>query len=478
MSAFNPGPMTTQAKTIQSARALLDANQYDTAIPLLREALEREPRNAAILRMLGYALVLVDMTPEGIRHLELSSKLNPSDPDVWCDLSMGLRRMDRLGEAHRALDRVLKENPGYGRAVALKGRLLQSRGQSEKAMEMVEQALEHNKDATIQIIYGNLARELKKQGPAIDMIRATLKDPNLIRPKRTELYFALGHLLDSVGEYDDAFAAFDAGNKMTAAGESADFDGLLDMWSKEDIANAPRASQDASRVVLVVGMPRSGTTLTEQILGSHPNAMGIGERGELGDLGAGKRATDFDAALVESSASVYQSMIAKAAGDPKAKRVIDKMPENYFFLGAASFLLPGAHVINCTRDPRDTCLSIYFQRFGPAMRYANDLKAIAEQYLGYLRVMDHWRGALDMTIHDSSYEALTGDPEPNVRALLDHIGLKFDKACLEHHKSKSSVHTASAGQVRQPVYTSSQERWKRYEKHLGPMLEVFGDRFD
>jgi tetratricopeptide (TPR) repeat protein len=478
MSAFNPGVMTTQAKTIQSARALLDASQYDTAIPLLREAVEREPRNALLLRMLGYALVLVDKTPEGLRHLELSSKLNPSDPDVWCDMSMGLRRMDRLGEAHQALDKVLKDHPGYPRAVALKGRLLQSRGQSDKAMAFVEEMLEHNQDPTIQIIYGNLARELKRQGPAIDMIRATLDDPKLVRPMRTELYFALGHLLDSVGEYDDAFRAFDAGNKMTAAGEPADFDGFLSMWTKEDIAKAPRAEQDASRVVLVVGMPRSGTTLTEQILGAHPKAEGIGERGELGDLCTHKRATDFDAALVAQCAGAYHAMIRETVRDPRSARVVDKMPENYFFLGGASFLLPGAHVINCTRDPRDTCLSIYFQRFGPAMRYANDLKAVAQQYLGYLRVMDHWREALDLTIHDSSYEALTADPEPNVRALLDHIGLGFDKACLEHHKSKSSVHTASAGQVRQPVYTSSQQRWKRYEKHLGPMLEVFGDRFD
>ena len=221
---FGAPIQTGRDKSIQSCRQLMDAGQYDTAVPLLRELVESEPRNPVLLRMLGYALILTDRCPEGIRHLELASKLLPEDNDILCDLAMGLRRLDRLGEAHRALDKVLAKEPAHPRAVSFKARLLQSRGQTPKAMEIVRAALAVSKNPIVVTIFGNLSRELKEYGPAIDLVREALQDPTLDLPKRTELYFALGHLLDGAKEYDDAFAAFDAANKMSDPGSAIDFD--------------------------------------------------------------------------------------------------------------------------------------------------------------------------------------------------------------------------------------------------------------
>lgn len=460
---------------IERVRSLLAASEYGTAVALLREALQESPRDAHLLRMLGYSLMLFDVNDEAIRHLEFASKLNPGDPDTLCDLSMVYRRLDRLGEAHKALDQVLAKEPGNGRAVALKARVLQSRGQSAKAMEIIEKALEHSKDPTIIMIYGTIARELKMQGPAIDLIQETLADSTVDRVRRGELLFTLGHLLDSRGEYDDAFKAFDTANKMNDRGEALDFDKHLGAWNKEAVEDFKVQPIDGSRSVLVVGMPRSGTTLTEQVLGAHPSAGGVGESPIMNEVLGSKVPGDLSDDALAKGGKKYLDSLRKAYPDPKVIKVIDKMPENYLFLGPISRMIPGVRVVHCRRDARDTCLSIYFQRFGPGMRYAHDLGSCAQQYLGYLRTMKHWEEMLDLPILESRYEELTADPEPRVRALLDHVGLDFHKSCLEHHKSKSSVHTASAGQVRQPLYKTSRQRWKNYEKHLGPMLEVLGD---
>jgi tetratricopeptide (TPR) repeat protein len=424
--------------------------------------------------MLGYALMLFDNHNEALRHLEFSSKLNPGEPDTLCDLAMVYRIMDRVGDAHRALDQVLSVDPANGRAVALKARVLQARNQSPKAMEIVERALELSKDPSIVMIYGTLARELKKQGPAIDLIRESLENPSLERVRRSELLYSLGHLLDSVGEYDDAFKAFDTANKMTDPGTPVDFDHHISRWPKEAVEGFDIQPNDGLRAVLVVGMPRSGTTLTEQVIAAHPQAGGVGESPVINSILGSKGPEDLSNEILKAGGQQYLKSLEHAYPSKKILRVVDKMPENYLFLGPITKMLPGASIVHCRRSARDTCLSIYFQRFGPALKYANDLKACAQQYLGYLKTIEHWE-SMGIEIFESRYEELTADPEPRVRAMLDHIGLEFNKACLEHHKGKSSVHTASAGQVRQPLYKTSRARWKNYEKHLAPMLEVLGD---
>jgi len=459
-------------EVVNRCAALLDAGQYKVAIALLRETLAKNPSDPAVLHMLGFALSHTAGAREAVRHLRFAAQLQPNNPDIYCGLAEAHRKLNQVRDAHQAIDKALKINPSFGRAIAFKALLYQSSGNAEKGLELIKAHIGSDKEAMLAVLYGQLARQLKRTGDGIDVVTKALERPEIPRTRREELNFALGHLYDAEGEYDKAFECFQRGNTM--AGEQApdDFDTHLAKYTKEIVDSIPVAEVDGSRAVLIVGMPRSGTTLTEQIIASHPRAGGVGESPVFNEIVHAQPTDGLTQQVVNGHAQRYLGMLGEAFPDEKTVRVCDKMPENYIYLGTISRLLPGASYIHCVRDARDTCLSIYFQRFGPNIQYARGLETCANQYLGYLKTMEHWREILDIEILDSCYEDLTADPEPHVKELLGHIGLEFDPACMEHHKNKQSVHTASIGQVRQPIYKSSRERWRNYEKHIGPMLEI------
>ncbi len=464
--------LTAYDKAVNNCRGLVEAGQYDAAIQMLREVLKQSPRDVQVLRMLGHSLMMIDSPVEAIRNLTFASKLDPRNPDLLCDLASALRRMDEMRKAHQAADNALKLAPSYPRAVMTKARLLQSHGQSQRAYELVDQALEQKFDPMLIATYGQLCRELKYLSKGIDTMRKALEIPTLTRAARTDILMVLGHLLDSAGEYDEAFECFRKGNAMSDEPSHVNIEKYIERWDPEEFAKVPTSELDGSRAVFIVGMPRSGTTLTEQIIASHPLAGGIGESLLLGTFTRNKELKEYDQAYINQTGRTYLDMLDEHFPDKSIKRVCDKMPENYYYLGYVSKFLPGAHIIHCKRNPIDTCLSIYFQRFGPRLTYATDIEHCAKQYLVYTKVMKHLSEHFDISMHDAVYEQTTTNPEESIRAMLDHIGLPFDQACMEFHKSKKAVHTASAAQIRQPMYTSSMQRWKNYEKHIGPMIEI------
>jgi hypothetical protein len=232
-------------------------------------------------------------------------------------------------------------------------------------------------------------------------------------------------------------------------------------------------------------MPRSGTTLVEQIIASHPQVFGAGELCHIGAMVAGLPArlqtdttypecvTMLDERLARSLAEDYLEKL-RALGDD-AKRVSDKMPANFFNLGLIALMFPNARVIHCRRDPLDVCLSIYFQQFAYGHNYAYDLSDIAVYYRQYKRLMHHWHAVLPLEIHEVQYEKLIADQEAVSRRLIDYCGLPWDESCLEYYKNKRAVQTMSNWQVRQPIYTHSMQRWKHYEKHLDELKEVLAE---
>jgi len=477
MSQFNtPGAgmsvQTAYDKTVANCRNLVDGGQYDAAIALLREVLKQSPCDVQVLRMLGHSLMMIDSPAEAIRNLTFAAKLAPTNPDMHCDLASALCRVDELGKAHQAADKALKLMPHYARAVMVKARLLQSHGQSQRAYELIHETFVTEMDPTLLGIYGQLCRELKHTNEGIDALRRGLAMPGNTRVTRQNILFALGHLLDQIGEYDEAFDCFAKGNAMSEESTCLDLDKYLERWDLEKFAKVPTSDVDGSRAVFIVGMPRSGTTLTEQIIASHPSAGGVGESQTMDGLTRSHELVDFDQSYVNSAGRAYLGMLERNFPDPSIKRVCDKMPENFYFGGFISRILPGSHVIHCKRDPIDTCLSIYFQRFGPRLVYAADLEICAKQYIIYTKVMEHVSRGMGVELHDAVYEQTTAHPEESIRAMLEFIGLPFDQACMEFHKSKKSVHTASAAQIRQPMYTTSTHRWKNYEKHIAPLIEA------
>jgi len=479
-SSSNPGApvQTAYAKTVQNCRSLLEAGQFDSAIGLLQNALKQSPQDVQVHRMLGHALMMIDESKGAIHHLTFATKLDPKNPELLCELASALRRVDELGKAHKAVDEAIKIAPGYPRAATTKARLLQSHGQSQRAYELLDDMVEKHFDPSLLGTYGQLCRELKHQSRGIDAIRKGLELTGVSRNTRQDMLFVMGHLLDSVGEYDEAFDHFAKGNAMSAEPSHTDLDHFLERWEKSKFDQVPSSIHDGSRAVFIVGMPRSGTTLTEQIIASHPQAGGVGESPQIDTMTRHHELVDYDQAYVDKAGEAYLAMLQKNFERSSIKRVCDKMPENYFFSGFVNKILPGSHLIHCRRNPIDTCLSIFFQRFGPRLVYAMDLEFCAKQYIVYTKVIDHLVNNLGVVFHDAVYEQTTADPEASIRAMLEHVELPFDQSCMDFHKSKKSVHTASAAQIRQPMYTSSSQRWKNYEKHLGPVIDKLGHLID
>jgi hypothetical protein len=295
------------------------------------------------------------------------------------------------------------------------------------------------------------------------------------------LRFAIGKYLDDVGDYEGAFHSYRRANDQAKRHRprhdqallTAGIDRLVQTQTEEWVHRARSTSVLSERPVLIVGMPRSGTTLAEQIIAAHPQVHGAGEL-PYWNSAASRHAAATDAggdASLEPLADDYLALLAEVSHG--AARVVDKMPANFMFLGMIHAAMPRARIIHLARNPIDTCLSIYFQNFGPAHSYATDLDDLTHYYREYRRIMDHWRRVLPAgVILDVPYEELVHNPERWSRAMVEHIGLPWNARCLDFHDTARIVSTFSQWQARQPIHTASVERWRRYEKFVGPLRSL------
>lgn len=260
---------------------------------------------------------------------------------------------------------------------------------------------------------------------------------------------------------------------------------MIWLYTQEWIQQMPCANNTSQLPVFVVGMHRSGTTLVEQILSSHPAVHGAGELPDITRMMFGLDAvTGTDCRYIECLPQLSEQDLdllcaghlqKLAAMDSNAQRVIDKMPGNFMYLGFLQQVFPGTRVIHCTRNPLDTCLSGYFQNFGGAQTYMNDLGDLGFVYRCYHRMMTHWNKVLQLPILEVRYEELVARPDEVIRGLVDFCGLEWDAQCLDFHSTGRYVNTASYDQVRQPMYSRSVNRWKNYASHLQPLREVLGN---
>jgi hypothetical protein len=253
------------------------------------------------------------------------------------------------------------------------------------------------------------------------------------------------------------------------------FDFVRQLYDGEWIDAARARTAIAHRPIFVVGMPRSGTSLTEQILASHPEVYGAGELSFWKSASARVGTTSIESGatpeLSESLAADYGRLLATLAGGRGT--VVDKMPGNFAHLGMIHAALPHARIIHMQRNPIDTCLSLYFQNFHVAHSYANDLDDLAHYYDQYLSLMSHWQRVLpEDSILEVPYEALVAEPEAWSRRMVEFVGLPWDDSCLEFHATHRSVRTFSRWQVRQKISARSVERWRRYAAHVGPLLRL------
>ena len=334
-----------------------------------------------------------------------------------------------------------------------------------------------------------MARKFEPGDPLVSAFENLLRDPHLRIDQRTPLHHSFGKVCNDIGRYDDAIMHFTRGKELKKLKfhmelHRATYAAGKLLFTPEFFASRKSFGLKDERPIFIVGMPRSGTTLTEQILSSHRSIAGLGElpnlRKIVAKLGYGspdaKTFISNVAALSKKDVTELAKQYCKtyARAPQGALRMVDKSPHNYELLGLIALMFPNAHVIHCRRAPMDNCVAIYMQNFNEAHSYNGDLATLGAYYREYQELMNHWSEVLTIKIMDNKYEDMIADLEPVARSLVEYTGLDWDENCLRFHEFERQVRTPSRWQVRQPIYNSSVDRWKRYEKYLGPLKKALG----
>ena len=413
---------------------------------------------------------------------------HPVQHDGYVLLGNLLLYLQRVDESQAAFEQAMQLNPADAAAHLGLGRVLMGRGSTAEARRRFEQALVL--DPTLPGVSLQLARSRRftsHDREAITSIESLLCREDLSWSALSDLHFALGKIRDDCDDYERAFHHYREANRLVHCAFEFDrgqFDravgALILTFSPAFFEMHGDSGQVSRSPVFIVGMPRSGTTLVEQILASHPDVFGAGElpyvdqltRQIGGPVPYPRAAIRMDAPLAWELSERYLQHTRELAGD--ALRVTDKMPPNWAHLGFIATLFPSATIIQCRRDPLDTCLSIYFQQFESRNEWAYDLSDIAYFYRGYDRVMSHWKDVLPADIHEVRYEDLIGDIESTCRELITSCAIPWDPVCLAFYEQDRSDLSASDWQVRQPIYSHAVGRWKHYEHHLDSLKSGLG----
>jgi hypothetical protein len=297
------------------------------------------------------------------------------------------------------------------------------------------------------------------------------------------LRYAIGKYFDDVKNFEQAFINYRRANELAKLSRASHdreqvkraFDAIAQHYDRAWVEQARNWGSPSIRPVFVVGMPRSGTSLAEQILASHPRVFGAGElpywQNAAARMAASAPRDEPGESASRALAENYMRLLTDMSTD--AERVVDKMPGNFIHLGLIHAALPQARIVHLQRNPLDTCLSIYFQNFHRAHTYANDLEDLAHYYSEYLRIMEHWRSVLPAdAILDVPYESLVDEQEVWSRKMIEFIGLSWDPACIDFHKTSRRVNTFSKWQVRQKISRSSVERWRNYAPFIRPLMRL------
>lgn len=402
-------------------------------------------------------------------------------------LAEDLRRPD---EAMTELERALAIAPRFLPALVNLGNLHEQRGERAAAHRRYEEALTVEPGHALALSrLANLRRIDSTADPLIHRLRHALSVRGRHPAEQADLAYALGKGLDDAGAYDEAFAVYGIANQAARYSHgrtplSYDREAharLVDALISQSRQPAQAAVDEApSPAVFICGMFRSGSTLIEQILGSHPGATAGGEIDLLPELAQrhflprlSQPDRPLPAELAELMRREYRNGVALRF--PGAALLTDKRPDNFLFVGLIKQLFPNAKILHTRRAALDNCLSVFFLHLGPSMPYALDLGDIAHWYGQYRRLMAHWQSLYGDDIHDVDYDALVTDPRPQIEAALAHAGLGWNDSCLDFHASRSTVATPSNWQVRQPLYQRSSGRWRNYERHLGALRTALGE---
>lgn len=500
-----PGPPGTTPETevatlseaeirseLERAGAMLQAGQLDAAEPVLQRLSKAAPDEPAVHQMIGHARFQRGAIEESAAAFRRAMELAPDDPRHKIDLASCTSRLDHHDESIELLESAAAMDTGSTEALMRLAVVYGDLSDDERMKATYERAIERDPTAGGAHYGLAMAKRYEAGDSQIAQMRQLIDRGGLQPRNEATISFSLGIALDQLDQVDEAMSYYHRGNRIKRTlnpfdirEERRNIARIIDSFPADVFERIGEVGDPSELPVFVIGMPRSGTTLVEQILDSHPAMHGAGELNDLWRIvGSVRRWLPPGASLPEAVAQVepegwaalgagYVKRVERYGGD--ALRVVDKLPFNYTLAGVIRLMLPQARIVHCVRDPRDTCTSCYLTSFGNDRGFTSDLTELGEAYRLYWQLMRHWQAVLPGGIHEVRYESMVDDVEGESRKLVDYLGMDWSDDCLDYYRNRRAVNTASMTQVRQPAYRSSIGRWRRYEKHLGPLLDALGD---
>ncbi len=505
------------------SHALNELKRFEEALASCGRALALQPDYAPALLNRGVSLHELKRFEEALASYDHALAVRPDFVEALSNRGNTLKELKRFEEALMSFDRALAVRPDYTEALSNRGLALHELRRFEEALASYEHALmlqpnfadaHHNRGVTLKIL-GRLADARRAVERAIQLAPrnasyflnlseigqfvagdphvAMMEDlaPNigsLPVEQQVDLHFALAKAYEDIGRRDESFRRLLAGNALKRQQINydetktlADFENITAVFTPELMRTLQDVGEPSSVPLFIIGMPRSGTTLIEQILASHPQVFGAGELPNLGNAVDSMRSTrgitiSFREVMLNLSGEHLRRLGARYVSEitrlaPNVTYITDKMPSNFFFVGLIHLALPKARIIHVVRDPVDTCLSCFSTLFADGQYHAYDLSELGRYYRSYQTLMQHWHRVLPPgRILDVRYEDVVADLEGQARRIIAHCGLEWSTHCLAFHEAKRPVLTASLAQVRRPIYSSSIGRWRAYEPFLRPLL--------
>lgn len=469
---------------------LNDLGDYERALADFDKAIALNPNHPAAYANKARALAGLHRFDEALTLCDKALALDPRLADAWLGRGAALASLNRHDEAFAAYQQALAIDPGRADAHSGIGNALRELGRLDEARESYLKALAiEPRRGEFLYHYANIKR-IDASDPHIAAMQALAADEAALPTDRMCVHFALGKAYADIGDQGQAFAHWLSGNALKRrqidydeAAVAARFDHVEEIFIPPLIAEKSGHGDPSFVPIFVLGMPRSGTTLVEQILASHPNVHGAGELKFLDDIlgavsGADGKTVPYpqyvpalDGPAICQLGTRYVTELSRLA--PAAAHITDKTPGNFVYIGMIHLALPNAKIVHTVRNPVDTCLSCFSNLFADALDFSYDLGELGRYYARYQHLMAHWHQVLPPgTILDVRYEDVVADLEGQARRLLDHCGLTWDPRCLAFNETARPVRTASAAQVRRPIYGHSVERWRVYEKELAPLLQA------
>lgn len=512
----------TKERVATAAQAFA-RGQTEEAEKICRQVLREHPNEVDAMRLLASIANKLEQRDDAIILLERAVELKPKFAGAWADLAETYTESEKFGEALDAVQRVIKLQPNMPFGHMIRGSILGKKDDHEGAINAFKEALEIEPEHigsnmglgnTLKTIgrYDEAVKSYKKcieaqplfseaywslanlktysfDDDEIKNMEKHVQSQDLTPASKAFFHIAIANAKEKQMKYGEAWYHFHTGNELRRTSEIYDsvttqvtHDALIETFDEEFVNSTKGSGCQSDAPIFILGLPRSGSTLIEQILASHSRVEGTRELPDISLLGRrltkskppGIKYPDAVKHMTDEEKTEYGESYLETSKRYRTDkpRFIDKMPNNFAHIGFIKTILPNAKIINAKRHPLDSCVSSFKQLFYKGQSWSYDLFEIGEYYLEYERMMDHWHSLYPGEIYDIQYENIVNNQEDESRALIEYCGLDWEDSCLRFYENKRSVNTASSEQVRQPIYKGAMYAWKNYESELGPLIEI------